>query len=34
LDILETEPDISRKLKKAESEIKAGKYEVWKGKRK
>lgn len=34
LDILETEPDIARKLKRAESEIKAGKYEVWKGKRK
>jgi prevent-host-death family protein len=29
LDILETEPDITRKLKKAESEIKAGKYKVW-----
>ncbi|MFH1108645.1 MAG: type II toxin-antitoxin system prevent-host-death family antitoxin [Planctomycetota bacterium] len=34
LDILETEPDIVKKLKKAESEIKAGKYARWKGKRK
>jgi len=33
LDILETEPDIVKKLKKAESEIKAGKYERWKRKR-
>lgn len=33
LDILETEPDIAKKLKKAESEIKAGKYEVWKVKK-
>jgi len=32
LDILESEPDIKKKLKKAEAEIKAGKYEVWKGK--
>jgi prevent-host-death family protein len=32
LDILETEPDIAKKLKKAEAQIKAGKYEVWKGK--
>ena len=34
IDILESEPDIAKKLKKAESEIKAGKYEVWKRKRK
>lgn len=34
LDILETEPHIVRKLKKAESEIRAGKFEVWKGKKK
>ena len=32
LDILETEPDIVKKLKKAEAEIKAGKYKVWKPK--
>lgn len=31
LDILESEPDIARKLKKAESGIRGGKYEVWKG---
>lgn len=31
LDILEDEPDILRKLKKAEKEIKHGKYAVWKG---
>jgi len=30
LDILETEPDILKKLKKAEAEIKAGKFTVWK----
>lgn len=30
LDILENEPDILKKLKKAEAEIKAGKYTVWK----
>ncbi len=34
LDILESEPDIVKKLKKAESEIKTGKYEVWKARRK
>jgi len=33
LDILETEPDILRKLKKAESEIKDGKYTLWKSKK-
>jgi PHD/YefM family antitoxin component YafN of YafNO toxin-antitoxin module len=32
LDILETEPDIFKKLKKAESQINAGQYEVWRGK--
>ncbi len=32
LDILETGPDIKKKLKRAESEINAGKYEVWRGK--
>ena len=30
LDILETEPDILKKLKKSEAEIKAGKFTVWK----
>ena len=30
LDILETEPDILMKIKKAESEIKKGKYTLWK----
>ena len=30
LDILETEPDILKKLKKSESEIKKGRYTVWK----
>jgi PHD/YefM family antitoxin component YafN of YafNO toxin-antitoxin module len=29
LDILETEPDILKKLKKAEREIDAGHFEVW-----
>ncbi len=29
LDILETEPDILKKLKKAEAEIKAGHYKIW-----
>ena len=30
LDILESEPDILRKLKTAEKEIKEGKFTVWK----
>lgn len=30
LDILETEPDILKKLKKAEKEIAAGKFKIWK----
>ena len=34
LDILKSEPEIAKKLKKAESEIKPGKYQVWKGKKK
>jgi PHD/YefM family antitoxin component YafN of YafNO toxin-antitoxin module len=29
LDIIETEPDILKKLKKAEKEIAAGHYKVW-----
>lgn len=33
LDILETEPDILKKLKAAEKEIAAGRYKVW-GKKK
>ncbi len=33
LDILETEPDILKKLKKAQKEIAAGHYKVWKKKR-
>jgi hypothetical protein len=33
LDILETEPDIVKKLKKAEAEIRAGMYDLWKGKK-
>lgn len=32
LDILETEPDILKKLKKADKEIQQGHYTVWKGK--
>lgn len=31
LDILEGDPHIAKKLKKAESEIRAGKFKVWKG---
>ena len=31
LDILETEPDILKKLKAAEKDIAAGRYTVWKG---
>ena len=34
LDILETEPDILKKLKKAQKEIAAGHYKVWKKKEK
>ncbi len=30
LDILESDPDILRKLKAAEKEVSAGKYTVWK----
>ncbi len=29
LDILETEPDILKKLKKTESEMKSGQYTIW-----
>ncbi len=29
LDILETEPDILKKLKKAQGEIKMGHYKIW-----
>lgn len=32
LDILETEPDILKKLKKAEKEMAEGHYVLWKGK--
>lgn len=34
LDILETEPDILKKLKKAEREMAAGRYKVWQKKAK
>lgn len=33
LDILETEPDILKKLKRAEKEIASGHYKVWKSRR-
>lgn len=33
LDILETEPDILKKLKKAEAEIAKGKFKVWTAKK-
>jgi PHD/YefM family antitoxin component YafN of YafNO toxin-antitoxin module len=33
LDILEDEPDILGKLKRAQKEIKKGKFSVWKGKK-
>ena len=32
-EILKIEPDILKKLTKAEAEIKAGKYEIWKGRK-
>lgn len=31
LDILETEPDILKKLKKTEKEMAAGQYKIWRG---
>ena len=34
LDILETEPDILKKLRQAEAQVKGGKYTVWKPGRK
>lgn len=34
LDILETEPDILKKLKRAEKEIAAGHYKIWHKKKK
>ncbi len=33
LDILEDEPDILSKLKRAEKEIKKGKFAMWRGKK-
>lgn len=33
LDVLETEPDILKKLKKAETEIAKGKFKVWTAKK-